>query len=54
LAKTFSFNFDRITGISIVPDNGTTPSVVYDLTGRPVGTPQRGIYISNGKKVLVK
>ena len=54
LGKTFSFNFDRITGISIVPDNGTTPSVVYDLTGRPVAHPQRGIYISNGKKVLVK
>jgi hypothetical protein len=54
LAMTFSFNFDRITGISIVPDNGTTPSVVFDLTGRPVAHPQRGIYISNGKKVLVK
>lgn len=26
----------------------------YDLTGRPVSTPSKGMYIRNGKKVLVK
>ncbi|MBR2630655.1 MAG: leucine-rich repeat domain-containing protein [Bacteroidaceae bacterium] len=26
----------------------------YDLTGRPVSAPSKGIYIQNGKKVLVK
>lgn len=27
---------------------------IYDLTGRPVSAPSKGIYILNGKKVLVK
>ena len=26
----------------------------YDLTGRPLSAPTKGIYIQNGKKVLVK
>ena len=29
-------------------------SSFYDLTGRPVSAPTKGIYIQNGKKVLVK
>lgn len=29
-------------------------SCTYDLTGRPVSTPSKGIYIRNGKKVLVR
>lgn len=28
-------------------------NVFYDLTGRPVSTPTKGVYIRNGKKVLV-
>ena len=27
---------------------------VYDLTGRKVDTPTKGIYIVNGKKVFIK
>ena len=27
-------------------------NVVFDLQGRPVSSPQRGIYIRNGKKVV--
>ena len=30
------------------------PTVCYDLSGRAVAEPQRGIYIVNGKKQLVK
>jgi len=33
-----------------VENNATT----YDLSGRVVKTPARGLYIQNGKKVLVK
>ena len=29
-------------------------SCTYDLTGRPVSTPTKGIYIRNGKIVLVR
>ena len=31
-----------------------TQKGIYDLTGRPVSAPTKGIYIQNGKKVLVK
>ena len=31
----------------------TVPSV-YDLAGRKVQNPQKGLYIINGKKVMVK
>ena len=32
-------------------DKGTTP--YYDLMGRPVANPTRGIYIKDGKKIAV-
>lgn len=49
--------------IAIVPDPTAIPSVaisdlgnavVYDLMGRRVSAPEKGIYIINGKKVFVK
>lgn len=47
-------NEDDITGISsttsVVP-NGTR--VVYDLQGRRVNNPEKGVYIINGKKVML-
>jgi len=35
-------------------DEITNNNVLYDLQGRRVEKPQRGIYIQNGKKVIVK
>ena len=33
----------------------TTPTqAVYDLQGRPVSSPRHGLYISNGRKVVVR
>ena len=29
-------------------------NVIYDLSGRQVNTPTKGLYIINGKKMLVK
>lgn len=40
-------------GIEAVTGNDTTEGI-YDLMGRKVSNPQKGIYIVNGKKVLVK
>ncbi len=37
---------------SVEASNGE--EVYYDLTGRRVSTPEKGIYICNGKKVIVK
>ena len=38
--------------IEAVEENAET--VIYDLSGRRVMNPVRGLYIINGKKVLVK
>lgn len=43
------------TGIESVPKSGEeADGIFYDLQGRPVENPVRGIYIRNGKKVLVR
>ncbi len=47
-----TLKYSDTTGITDVTINADT--VVYDLFGRKVDTPQKGIYIVNGRKVLVK
>ena len=49
------FLFDDATGIEAI-DNGqwTIDAVVYDLQGRRVDQPTKGLYIVNGKKVIIK
>ena len=43
------------SGINIISADDHTSGVIYDLQGRRVNTPQRkGIYIQNGKKILVR
>lgn len=53
-AKSLNVVFDETTGIStlerIVIDNDAW----YDLQGRRVAQPTKGIYIHNGKKVFIK
>lgn len=46
-----------VTLIETIPaDDGYKglPNVYYDLSGRQVNNPRKGIYIVNGKKVFVK
>ena len=45
---------DTATGIGAVEEPGMKNDAVYDLQGRRVTAPQRGLYIIGGKKVLVK
>lgn len=41
----------RVEGLSVVTDDGT----IYNLNGQKVETPaQKGVYIKNGKKVILK
>ena len=54
LSKGFSFQFPEATGISGVTTPSTLSNTYYDLQGRKVAQPTRGIYIFNGKKVMVK
>jgi hypothetical protein len=54
-AKTVSMLFeDETTGISELKDNVVMPTVYYDLQGRRVANPSKGIYIANGKKVIIR
>ena len=51
LSRGFSFQFPEATGISAVTTPSTLSNTYYDLQGRKVAQPTRGIYIFNGKKV---
>ena len=46
-------DFTGIDGVVTDSFNGL-PDVYYDLNGRAVENPTSGVYIINGKKVLVK
>ena len=45
---------DETTGIQSVQGSGLTVNGYYDLQGRRVAQPQKGLYIVNGKKVVLK
>ena len=51
-AAFYGFDWGGTTGIENVEVENA--DVIYDLTGRQVNAVERGIYIINGKKVLVK
>lgn len=52
-----ALNFDgNVTGINSVSDNAAMPNNVeiYDLAGRRVNHALKGVYVVNGKKIIVK
>lgn len=50
----FAFAGSDLTGIQNVTETSAKSKTAYDLAGRKVGKLQKGIYIVNGKKVIVK
>jgi len=42
------------TGITTTNSEAVTDNLYYDLQGRRVMNPTRGLYIVNGKKVILK
>mgnify|MGYP002623132214 CR=1 FL=1 len=50
---TIVFGDDDTTGINVTTVNGQQ-TTVYDLNGRRVAQPTKGLYIINGKKVILK
>ena len=55
LAATLRFNFGGTTAIESVLNNGIDANAaIYDLSGRRVEKAVKGIYIQNGKKIIVK
>ena len=54
-ARTLAIVFeDETTGISAVKTAATIEGNCYDLSGRRVAKPTKGLYIVNGKKIAVK
>lgn len=52
---TQNFDTSQTTGITaVMTSEPSKDSAVYDLSGRRVTEPSHGIYIQNGKKVMVK
>lgn len=49
------FSFGEITGIdSAATEQGESKAALYDLSGRRVALPTHGIYVKDGKKILVR
>ena len=55
LSRGFVFDFGEETSIDeLKSEDGKVKSAVYDLSGRRVQKAQKGVYIQNGKVVLVR
>ena len=52
-SNSYRFDFGGTTGIETI-ETSAQDNVIYDLTGRRVEKAVKGLYIVNGKKVLVK
>lgn len=53
--KGFSLNYGIVSGINNAVIGNNNQGVIYDLTGRRVNnTVKGGIYICNGKKIIIK
>ena len=51
---TFDFCGGTMGGIEVGPTtNSQQPIAIYDLLGRPVANPTKGVYIVNGKKFVI-
>ena len=52
--KSFAFNFDAATGVEKNLTAPLQPFNLFDLSGRKIESPSRGIYIQGTRKVVVK
>ena len=52
-AKAFTFDFGESTGINEVKA-AKADGAIYSISGVRVAEPQKGVYIMNGRKVIVK
>lgn len=51
---SMAFDDDQTTGISRIGNSETGKNPVYNLNGQRVENPKKGLYIVNGKKVVIK
>ncbi|MBP3822492.1 MAG: hypothetical protein J6I36_03630 [Bacteroidaceae bacterium] len=52
--KGFAFSFGDVDAIATLLNGEQGTKEVFDLSGRKVSQPTRGLYIVNGKKVIIK
>ena len=50
----FSFDGDSVTGISQIENGKSEVENYFDLQGRSIANPAKGLYIKNGKKVVIR
>ena len=53
-AISFTATLRPLTGISDVNSQPATAGPLYDLMGRKIQHPKKGVYITSGKKVVIK
>jgi hypothetical protein len=54
-AREISFIFDdETTGIKTVSNAAENNGMIFNLNGQRVSSPKGGLYIKNGKKVIIK
>ena len=53
-ARMLTFNLDEATAIDAVNDSKKTSDGYYNLNGQRVAQPTKGLYIINGKKLIVR
>ena len=53
-ARELTFVFDEATGIKQVETSKSIIEGIYNLNGQKVQNPTKGLYIMNGKKVIIK
>jgi 1-deoxy-D-xylulose 5-phosphate reductoisomerase len=53
-ARTLNVVFDESTGIEAIESVKSVDNKAYNLNGQRVAQPSKGLYIMNGKKVIVK
>lgn len=47
-----AFQLHRPTGIETIPVSSLDANIIYDLSGRRIGQPAKGVYIVGGRKVM--
>ena len=52
VAKVSGTGEEIDTGITLVNGSANAADRIYDLQGRPVVSPAKGVYIKNGRKVV--
>lgn len=53
-ANRLTFDFGEATGIQTIIGEGEQTGEIYDLSGRRVVNPTKGVYVKGGKTVIIK